>query len=87
MRGTSPQKQHAVKRFYRNLKGTLEDLLPRYCYAIKTNTRKNPFPSLATQRSEHEWIASSPLHDTRTVNLAVVQCECHTGKCSGIAKI
>jgi len=54
MRGTSPQKQHAVKRFYRNLKGTLEDLLPRYCYAIKTNTRKNPFPSLATQRSEHE---------------------------------
>jgi len=72
--------------FHHNWKRTFEDLLPWYCYAINTNTRKNSLPSLATQ-SEHEWIASSPLHDTRTLTLAVVQCECHTGKYSGIAKI
>jgi len=73
--------------FYRNLKRTFEDLLPWYCYAINTNTRKHSLPRLATPRSEHEWTANLPLHDTRTVNFAVVQCECHTGKYSGIAKI
>jgi len=31
------------------------------------------------QRSGHERTASSALHDTRTVNLALAQCECHTG--------
>ena len=31
------------------------------------------------QRSGHEWTASSALHDTRTVNLALAQCECRTG--------
>jgi len=35
---------------------------------------------LCRQRSGREWTAISPLHDTRTVNLALVQCKCHTGK-------
>jgi len=39
------------------------------------------------QRSGHEWTASSALHDTRTVKLALVQCECHTGKWTVIARI
>jgi len=38
------------------------------------------------QRSGHEWTASSALHDTRTVNLALVQCECCTGKYPVIAR-
>jgi len=44
----------------------------------------NPLESLATclcrQRSGRKWTASSSLHDTRTVNLALVQSECYTGK-------
>ena len=69
--------------FYRNLKRTYEHLLPWYYYAVNTNNRKNSHPSLATQRVN----TSEPLHDIRTVNLAVGQCECHTGKYDGIAKI
>jgi len=33
-----------------------------------------------SQRRGHEWTAGSALHDTRTVNLALAQCECRTGK-------
>jgi len=40
---------------------------PGYAYACR-------------QRSGHEWTASSALHDTRTVNLSLVPCECRTGK-------
>jgi len=32
------------------------------------------------RRSGHEWTASSSLRHTRTVNLVLVQCECHTSK-------
>jgi len=32
------------------------------------------------QRSGHEWTASSALYDTKTVNLALAQFECRTGK-------
>jgi len=38
------------------------------------------------KRSGHGWTASSALHDTRTVNLALVPCECRTGKWTVIAK-
>jgi len=65
-----------------------EDLLPSYCYA----TQNNPLASLATclcrQKSGHEWIAISSLHDTRTVKLwSLVQCQCYTGKQTVIAVI
>jgi len=42
---------------------------------------------LCKQRSRHEWAASLQLHDTRTRNLALVQCECLTGKQTVIARI
>jgi len=43
-----------------------------------------PAPPLPTpmcrQRIGHEQIAISSLQDTRTANLAQVQCHCHIGK-------
>jgi len=46
----------------------------------KDQQQNNPLASLETclcrQTSGHESTASSPLHDTKTVNL----CECHSGK-------
>ena len=67
---------------------TFGDPMPCYCYAIKTNSRTirlqvPPTPvanCLCRQINGHEWTATPSLHDTRTVNLALVQCECHTGK-------
>ena len=54
----------------------------------KDQCYNNPFPSFTTclfrQMSGHEWTVSSSLHDTRTVNLFLVQCECHTGKQTAI---
>ena len=48
------------------------------------STLNNQHPSFATclcrQCSGHEWIARSKLHDTTTVNPALVQCECHIRK-------
>jgi len=41
--------------------------------------------SLCRQRSGVN--CKPPLHDTRTVNLALVQSECHTGKQTIIARI
>ena len=38
-------------------------------------------------RSGHEWIASTSLHVIKTVNLTLVQCECHIGKQTVIARI
>jgi len=69
---------------HRNIKWTFADLLPCYCYAINTNSRKNPLTTFAIrlcrQRRGHEWTASSSLHDTTTVNLTLVQCVFHTRK-------
>ena len=63
-----------------------EPLLPCYCYAIKANFKTILPPSFATclcrqcigfsELQAHQ----SSLHDARTVNPALVQCECHTGK-------
>jgi len=46
----------------------------------KDQRQKNSLLRLATRSSEHELIASSSLHDTRTVNLAFMQYERHTGE-------
>jgi len=35
--------------------------------------------TLDRQSSGHEWTANSSLH-TRTINLVLVHCGCHTGK-------
>ena len=70
--------------FFRKLKWTLEDSLSCNCYAIKTNSRTICSyilqPASAGIWSGHEWTASSSLHDIRTVNLTLVQCECNAGK-------
>jgi len=74
--------------YYRNLNWTFEDLLQCYCYAINTNSRtirsQVSQPCLCRQSNGHaEWIANSSLvslHNTKTVNLTLVQCQCHTGK-------
>ena len=71
---------------HRNIKWTFADLLPCYCYAIKTNSR-TILSRLSQQRRRHEWNASLSLHDTITVNLTLVQCEFHTGKKTVIARI
>jgi len=53
--------------------------------------QSNPLATFATnlcrQRRVHEWTASSPLHDTISVNLTLVQCEFHTVKKIAIARI
>ena len=87
---SSHMRQNAYYRIWRNLKWT-EDLLPCYCYTIKTKSKTIRLqvwqPALCRQRSGQEWVASSPLPDTRTVNLAQVQCACHSGKSTVIARI
>jgi len=65
--------------YYRNLKWTMVLL------RNKDQQQKNPLPSSATQ-SRHKWTASSLLHDNSTMNLALVQCECRTGKETVIAR-
>ena len=65
------------------------------CHVVVTQLRETVeqcacIASFATwvcrRRSGHESTASSSLHRTRTVKLALVQCECHTGKWSVIAR-
>jgi len=78
-------KAHMQQNAYnRNLKWTCEDFLPCNFFAIKPNRSACKFGNLLLQANErvsgHEWTASSSLHDTRTVNLVLVQFECHTGK-------
>ena len=73
--------------YFRNLKWTLEDLLPCYCYKIKTNSRTICLHVLQPASAANEWPASSPMYDTRAVSLGFVQCECHTGKQTVIAII
>jgi len=46
----------------------------------KDQQQKNPLPSAATQWSGHKRTASSLLRITSTVDVALVQCECLTGK-------
>ena len=69
---------------YNYLNSIFEDLLPNYCCIIETNDRtiRRKFCNLPLQAKERPWVitVSSSLHDTRTVNLALVQCEFHTGK-------
>jgi len=62
------------KACYRNLKRTFEDLWPCSCYALKDNSRtigsqvwQIPFAGKGAD------IVNCKLHDTRTVNLAVVK--------------
>ena len=59
------------------------NLLPSYCYAIKGNF-KTVLPQ-ASQPASAGNVADlvkykSSLHDARTANPALVQCECHTSK-------
>jgi len=44
--------------YHRSLKWTFEDLLPCYCYAIKTNSRKtaSKFRNLPLQAMERIWV-------------------------------
>ena len=81
LRSTVTCKQNAC---YRNTKWTFEDLLPCYCYAMKTNWR-----TICSQLSylPLQVKKGALLHDTRTVNLALVQCECYTGKWTVVARI
>ena len=69
---------------HRNIKWTFADLLPCYCYAIKTNSRtirsRLSQPTSAGKGGDMSELASSSQHDTITVNLTLVQCEFHTGK-------
>jgi len=74
MSGFKSHMQQNAQRLllYCNLKWTFEDLMPCYCYGLKTNSRTirsqvwQP-ASEWRQMNGHEWTASSPLHDTRTV--------------------
>ena len=67
--------------YYPNLKWTM--------VLLRNNDQqqKNPFPSSAMPWTRQKWTASSLLHDTSTVKLALVQCECLTGKWTVIARI
>ena len=64
------------------------------CHVVVMQQRasvNNALASFSTwvcrRRSGHEWTVSSSLHHTRTVKLTLVQCECHTGPQSIIARI
>ena len=78
------RKKRLLQHHY--LKWSFEDFFPRYCYAIKTNdkTIRLPVsqPAFAGKRKDrgHEWSPSSLLHETRTVNLTLAQCECQSAK-------
>jgi len=51
-------------------------VLVKYKTFLKKTRVSSPVVSTAfcRRRSGHVWSASSPLHDTRTMNLALVQC-------------
>ena len=59
---------HAEKHLLQLVLVNSHGLLPCHYYAVRNNNR-----SIG-------WTASSSLHTTRIVNLAIVQCECHNGK-------
>jgi len=69
--------------YRRNIKRKFEDLLPCYCYAIKTNSRAIR-SRLSQPTSADKGGDMSELHGHHcmrlTVNLTLVQCEFHTGK-------
>jgi len=71
---------------YRNLKWTVAGLLPRYCYAVKTNSRtirsRLSQPASAGKGRDNKWTPRPSLHDTITVNLTLVQCvSCRQKNC------
>ena len=71
--------------YYRNLKWTREDSLSCFCRAIKPNSRTkctqvSQLASTDRQSNRHEWTANAYLRNTRTLNLVLVHCGCHTGK-------
>jgi len=71
------------KAHHRNLKRAFEDLLPCYCYATKTNSIK--IRSQVWPRKEAD--TNELLHDTRAVEMALVQCECHTANKLSLQKL
>ena len=82
----SHMEQNTASADYRNMKWTFEDLLLCYCYVIKTNSRTICSQVSQSVSSGKEADMSKLqahhciLHNTRTVNLALELCECHTGK-------
>jgi len=76
-----PGRSSGKPRYYPNLKWTMVLL------RNKDQQPKNPLPSSPTPWTRHKWTASSLLHDTSTVKLALMQCECLTGKWTVIARI
>jgi len=74
----------AAKRILPQLEVNLSRYFVMLLLRNKDHQKFSSLASFATclckQRSAHEWIASSSLHHTRTVNLDLVQCEFHTGK-------
>jgi len=79
------QQSHAEKRVnYGNWKWTIEDSLPCYCYTTTRSSR-----TMRSQVSQRESVGGVHMSELqahhcitpcRTVKLAIVQCECHTGK-------
>jgi len=75
---------------HRNIKWIFADLLPCNCYAIKTNNRTihSRLSQPTSAGKGGTWVnCSSSLHDTITVNLALVQCKFHTGKKTVFARV
>jgi len=66
---------------YRNLKWTLEDLLPCYCYTIKINSRTIRLqvwqPASAGKGAD---MSERQAHHCMTPEQALLRCECHSGK-------
>jgi len=72
------QHSHAAKRLISQLEVNTRRFVAMLLLHSRDQQWNTSVTSLATclcrQKSGHEWTASSPLHDTRTVNLALVQC-------------
>jgi len=76
--------------YYRNFKCIFEDLWPCYCYVTKANNRTNrsPVSQPASAGKEADSVNCKLITVvTKTVNLTLVQCECHIGKQTVIARI
>ena len=70
--------------YYRDVKWTFEDLLPCYCYAVKTNSRTIRSQLWQpTSAGKGGYMSELKAHHYMTlisVNLTLVQYEFHTGK-------
>ena len=83
------QQSHAEKRInYRNMKWTLEDWLPCNCYAMKTKgtTIRSQVSQPASEGKGADMSELQTHHCMIPVNLALVQCECHAGKQTVVAR-